>query len=97
VYGGAPGAGDPFAPPPDGRPLSVEQAGEEFVLSLVLPLADRRDMDVVRKGDELVLTIGAYRRVLALPGALRRCSVIGAELREGRLRVRFGQPAGVAP
>jgi arsenite/tail-anchored protein-transporting ATPase len=46
-------------------------------------------MDLVRKGDELVLTVGTYRRVLALPSALRRCAVAGAELREGRLNVQF--------
>ena len=44
---------------------------------------------LVRKGDELVVTVGSYRRVLALPSALRRCEVEGAALRDGRLRVRF--------
>jgi arsenite/tail-anchored protein-transporting ATPase len=80
---------DPFARPPEDELLSVERSGEQFVLALALPLADRRQMDLVRKGDELVLTVGPYRRVLALPSALRRCVVAGAELRDGRLHVRF--------
>jgi arsenite-transporting ATPase len=80
---------DPFTEPPAAELLSVQRSGEEYVLALALPLADRRDMDLVRKGDELVLTVGSYRRVLALPSALRRCVVAGAELREGRLHVRF--------
>ncbi|MCX9190827.1 arsenic-transporting ATPase [Carbonactinospora thermoautotrophica] len=80
---------DPFAVPDVEEPLSVERSGEQFVLSLALPLADRREMDLVRKGDELVLTVGSHRRVLALPGALRRREIVGAELRGGRLRVRF--------
>jgi arsenite/tail-anchored protein-transporting ATPase len=67
----------------------MERSGEEFVLTLALPFADRRDMDLLRKGDELVVTVGARRRVLALPSALRRCTVAGAALRNGRLRVRF--------
>jgi arsenite/tail-anchored protein-transporting ATPase len=83
------GDGDPFAPAPSVPPLEVERSGEEFVLTLALPFADRDCMDLVRTGDELVLTVGAYRRVLALPGALRRCTVAGAALRDGRLRVRF--------
>ena len=59
------------------------------MLSLALPLADKREVDLVRKGDELVVTVGSHRRVLALPSALRRCTVVGAALRDGRLRVRF--------
>jgi arsenite-transporting ATPase len=46
-------------------------------------------MDLVRSGDELVLSVGSSRRVLALPSALRRCSVVGAALRDGVLRIRF--------
>ncbi len=46
-------------------------------------------MELVRAGDELVLTVGSARRVLALPGALRRCTVVGAALRDGVLRIRF--------
>jgi arsenite/tail-anchored protein-transporting ATPase len=80
---------DPFARPPEDELLRVERSGEQFVLTLALPLADRREMDLVRKGEELVLTVGPYRRVLALPSALRRCVVAGAELRDGRLYVRF--------
>ncbi len=83
------GAGDPFEVPTAEEPLTVERSGDEFVLSLALPLAERADTDLARSGDELVLTVGSARRVLALPSALRRCTVAGATLRDGRLRVRF--------
>ena len=39
--------------------------------------------------DELVVTLEGRRRVLALPSALRRCEVAGAQLRDGVLSVRF--------
>jgi len=80
---------DPFALPVGPAPLDVERSGDEFVLTLTLPFAERDDTQLVRSGDELVVTVGSYRRVLALPSALRRCTVVGATLREGRLRVRF--------
>jgi arsenite-transporting ATPase len=83
------GETDPFADPGPEGPMHVERSGEEFVLSLALPFADRDGMDLVRVGDELVLTVGSSRRVLALPSALRRCTVAGAALRDGRLRIRF--------
>jgi arsenite-transporting ATPase len=71
-------------------PLIVERVGtEEYVLSVALPHAERRDVELARKADDLVLTVGGHRRMLALPGALRRCTIDGAALRDGRLRVRF--------
>jgi arsenite-transporting ATPase len=69
--------------------LDVRPDGDGFVLSLALPLARREDLDLSRSGDELVLTLGGRRRVLALPGLLRRCTVAGAGLDDDRLLVRF--------
>ena len=81
---------DPFAVVETADPMTVERvSSDEFVLSVALPHADKREVDLVRKGDELVLTVGSHRRVLALPSALRRCVTDGAGLRDGRLRVRF--------
>jgi arsenite-transporting ATPase len=83
------GAADPFAAHTGDEAVQVDRSGDEFVLSLALPLAERETTDLSRVGDELVVTVGAHRRVLALPSALRRCTVAGAALRDGRLRVRF--------
>jgi arsenite-transporting ATPase len=52
-------------------------------------LADRRDLDLLRTGDDLVLAVGPWRRVLALPAVLHRCRVVGAAFDEGRLRISF--------
>ena len=81
---------DPLAVVATTDPIAVERvADDEFVLVVALPHADKRDVDVVRKGDEIVLTVGAHRRALALPSVLRRCIADGAALRDGTLRVRF--------
>ena len=70
-------------------PFLVDRDAEAFVLRLPLPLADRHDLELGRRGDELVVTLEGRRRVLALPSALRRCEVAGAQLRDGVLSVRF--------
>jgi arsenite-transporting ATPase len=81
---------DPLALVATPDPLIVERvSSDEFVLSVALPHAERRDVELVRKGDDLLLTVGGHRRALALPSALQRCVVDGAALRDGRLRVRF--------
>jgi arsenite-transporting ATPase len=83
------GPHDPFALPPAHDLLAVTRTETGFDLSIDLPLASRDDLDLVRHGDELVVTVGSRRRVLALPSALRRCVVAGAALRDGRLVVSF--------
>ncbi|MCB5181404.1 ArsA family ATPase [Streptomyces antimicrobicus] len=60
-----------------------------LVWRVPLPGAEKRDLDLVRRGDELLLTAGPYRRIVPLPSALRRCTVSGAALRDGELRIRF--------
>ncbi len=84
------GDADVFSPPAGPDLMNVERgAGGRFVLVLALPLADKRDVDLVRRGDDLVVTVGSHRRVLSLPSVLRRCTVEGAELIDGTLRVDF--------
>jgi arsenite-transporting ATPase len=81
---------DPLALVTTPDPLEVERvSNDEFVMSVALPHAERRDVDLVRKGEELMLTVGGHRRAFALPSVLQRCVVDGAGLRDGRLRVRF--------
>jgi arsenite-transporting ATPase len=81
---------DPLAVVATPDPLIVERvSSDEYVMSVALPHAERRDVELIRKGDDLMLTVGSHRRALALPSALRRCVVDGAALRDGRLRVRF--------
>ncbi|MFG1689229.1 ArsA family ATPase [Nonomuraea sp. NPDC049269] len=79
------GEADPFADPGVEPPLRL--SADE--LALALPGADRADVDLARKGDELIITAGPYRRILALPAALARRRISGAALRDGVLRVRF--------
>jgi arsenite/tail-anchored protein-transporting ATPase len=83
------GAADPFAAPTGDDPVRVDRSGNDLVLSLALPLAERDATGLTRVGDDLVVTVGSHRRVLALPSALRRCNVAGAALKDGRLQVRF--------
>jgi arsenite-transporting ATPase len=91
------GVDDPVAPPGP-APMSVERTVDGFALVLTLPFATRGEIDLVRRGDDLALTVGAHRRVITLPSALRRCTIEGATLREEQLRVRFvPDPAVWAP
>lgn len=80
---------DPNAVPTAREPMSVERAGTGYDLRLALPLADPDGVDLRRRGDDLVVTVGSQRRVLSLPSALRKCVVGGASLHDGDLVVHF--------
>ncbi|MFI5722823.1 ArsA family ATPase [Streptomyces cyaneofuscatus] len=71
-----------------------EEPGEEgrpSVLAWCLPLpgATKEDLRLVRRGEELLLTVGPFHRIVRVASALRRCTVSGAALTDGVLRVRF--------
>ncbi|MFI6446471.1 ArsA family ATPase [Kitasatospora sp. NPDC050543] len=95
LYGEGPGP----APAPAAAPRLEDRRAEDGLLVWHLPLpgADRADLDLVRRGDELVIGIGAYRRILVLPSALRRCTVTGAGLADGVLAVRFAPDPALWP
>jgi arsenite-transporting ATPase len=59
------------------------------VLHLRLPFVGRADVDVARDGDDLVVTVASYRRLLTLPAGLARHRVAGARVDGGELQVRF--------
>ncbi|MFI1091292.1 ArsA family ATPase [Streptomyces sp. NPDC020917] len=94
-----PGHAEP-APQRPAEPWAVEdRLGSDgcFVWTLPLPGAAREGLDLVRRGDELVVDAGGFRRIVPLPSALRRCTVAGAALREGSLAVRFTPDPDVWP
>ena len=82
---------DPLAVLHAHEPMRVRKKDEDdYRLSLDLPFAEHDELDVGRRGDELIVSVGPYRRALLLPDSLRRRQVTGATLRKGRLRVSFG-------
>ncbi len=85
VYGSA----DPLDTGPSAELITVRQEGDLFVLELALPMLDKSSLELTRVGDDLVITVSGRRRVLALPSALRRCSVRRAHVEDDRLAIEF--------
>jgi arsenite-transporting ATPase len=80
---------DPFAVPSGEGPMTITRTGSGATLRIALPFVDKSEIDLARHGDELVVTVGSYRRLLALPAALSRHSVAGARVEGGALQVCF--------
>lgn len=89
LYGAAPGDLDPLAGPPPAPLMQVVAEGSDYLLVLTIPHARSADLTLNRVGDELAITVGGHRRLVALPGLLSRCRVVGAAVASGVLTVRF--------
>ncbi len=72
-----------------GRGPRVHRGHDAYEVHLDLPLARREEIDLGRRGDDLVFTVGSSQRIWRLPSALRRCRIVGARLSDGVLIVRL--------
>ncbi|MDE2059412.1 MAG: hypothetical protein KGJ27_06755, partial [candidate division NC10 bacterium] len=70
---------------------TVRKKGGNYYLRLKLPFLQKEELSLLKRGDELVVSIGNFRRDLVLPRALADLTVRRARLEEGYLVVRFGQ------
>ena len=86
LYGDA----DPTELMHQGPSVKIEARGADRVLSLHLPFVDSDDLEIGRRGDDLLVRVGPYRRPVALPDSLRRRRVGGAKITDGWLEIRFG-------
>lgn len=80
---------DPLAIASAPAAMSVAASAGGYRMCLPLPHVERSEVELVRSGDDLIVTLGSVRRRLALPSVLRRCSAIGAELAGEELRIDF--------
>ncbi len=79
-----------------GTSQRVEKVGSEYVLALKAPFVERGDVTLARQDGELFVTVGNYRREIALPRVLASRQTVGAAIEDGELRVRFAKPAPAA-
>ena len=72
-----------------GATHDIVKNGDGYDVVFQLPLAEKRSVDLSKKGPELLVKVGTYRRNILLPDALARLSAEGASFEEGALKVRL--------
>ncbi|MCC6455156.1 MAG: ArsA family ATPase [Caldilineaceae bacterium] len=72
-----------------GQTQTVVEEGNDFVLSLPLPHVELDKVKLKKRGDELYVTIGNFKRELLLPAVLAQREASGAVFVNGTLKVRF--------
>jgi arsenite-transporting ATPase len=72
-------------------PIRVRKRGAGYVLSMRLPFVSRDSMDIHRRGDELFVRVGSYKRNLILPQTLKRMTVREANFAGDHLEILFAR------
>ncbi|MHB8511159.1 MAG: ArsA family ATPase [Actinomycetota bacterium] len=78
----------------DDPPVSVSKTKDGAEMRLRLPFAQREDIDLLRKGEDLYVKVGPYKRAIMLPSTLVRLEVAGAAFEDDALVVKFKRPPG---
>ena len=72
-----------------GQVQEIEEQGNDFVLKLPLPQIELEKIRLKKRGDELFITIGNFKREYLLPAVLAQREASGAVFAGGILRIRF--------
>jgi arsenite-transporting ATPase len=75
-----------------GRPYRVRRENGSFVLSVELPFTSKEQIQLSRRGDELLIDLGTWRRNVVLPRVLVDAPTQGANFEDRMLKVRFAAP-----
>jgi arsenite-transporting ATPase len=80
-----------------GQAQQIVEQGNDYLLKLPLPNVELDKVRLVKRGDELFVSIGNFKRDLLLPSVLAQREASGAVFANGILTVRFPpatEPAG---
>ena len=84
-----PGGYDPSAVTRTERPYSFARTDDHYEVRLRMPFAQKGEIGLFKKGDELVVEIGALRRHVGLPSSMAALTPARARLEEGVLAVEM--------
>lgn len=77
----------------NGPTQELTKVGEEYLLRLPLPHVELDKVNMTKRGDQLFIEIGNFRRELILPLTLADREATRAVFKHGVLEVRFGPPS----
>ncbi len=72
-----------------GQAQEIEEEGDDFVLKLPLPHIELDKIRLAKRGDELFISIGNFKREYLLPTILAQREASGAVFAGGMLSIRF--------
>lgn len=71
------------------KPIEIFEDENDYLMKLMLPFVSRKDVDVWIRGEEIIISLGGFRRNIFLPRSLVGLEIKEAKLAKGLLTVRF--------
>lgn len=71
--------------------FSLDKEGDTYYFRVYIPFVDKKDMELIQKGDELHLTIHNQHRNILLPKKIRGLEISGAKYEDDRLNIAFSE------
>lgn len=71
------------------KAFHLHKEGEDYQLTMELPFAQKTEMDLGQRGEDLLIMIKNERRIYTLPDALKGKQIKRAKFDEGRLAIFF--------
>jgi len=78
-----------------GKTQEIVKEGDEYVMRLPLPHVEIGKVSMTKRGDELFIAIGNFKRDMILPLTLAERPAKRAVFKNGVLEIRFGTPDAV--
>jgi arsenite/tail-anchored protein-transporting ATPase len=75
-----------------GRPYKATRNDGVYELAVELPFTSKEQIQLSRRGDELLIDVGTWRRNLVLPRALVEAPTLDARFDDHVLKIRFAAP-----
>lgn len=72
-----------------GATHDIVKNGSGYEVVFHLPLVEKKSVDLSKRGAELLVRVGSYRRNILLPDSLARLSAAGASMEGDQLKVRL--------
>jgi len=86
------GSGNPAASYSHSKPITIEESNGEYLLHWKLPGLSRDDIELLTRGEELIIHAPPFMRTMMMPSMLVGKEIAGAKYSEGSLTVTFREP-----
>ncbi|SMP63400.1 ArsA family ATPase [Anoxynatronum buryatiense] len=73
-----------------GRSQVIEKTEQGYRLTIHMPFADKGEINLNQKGDELLIRVGSRKRNITLPRTLLNYTIQKAKFEESSLHIEFG-------
>lgn len=70
-------------------PIATKQTNARYVMSIHLPGAGKKDLNIWVSGDELIVEVSNYRRNILLPRSLAQAEIVEAKFEGDTLNIAF--------